>query len=117
MIKDGVSSFNFSSAATTIKALLPVGNYTVTFIEIKPMPYRSNLITDITNYRNIGYQIHNKFGDELIVMLIMPVMVWDLTYHLLLKNCRLQILLLFLDNATTIKMEFILLIPLRFNRR
>jgi hypothetical protein len=41
MIKEMGSSFNFSSAATAIKALLPVGNYTVTFIEIKPMPYRS----------------------------------------------------------------------------
>jgi hypothetical protein len=31
---------------------------------------------------------------------------------LTVENCRLQILLLFLDNATTIKMEFILLIQI-----
>jgi hypothetical protein len=36
--KEMESLFNFSSAATAIKALLPVGNYTVTFIAIKLMP-------------------------------------------------------------------------------
>jgi hypothetical protein len=35
MIKDGVS-FDFSSAETDIKNLLPAGN-TITFIAIKPM--------------------------------------------------------------------------------
>jgi hypothetical protein len=105
MIKEMGSSFNFSSAATDYKGF-------ITSWELYRNFYRNqtdalsqlNLITDITNYRNIGYQIHNKFGDELIVMLIMPVMVWDLMYHLLLKNYRLQILL-FLDNVTTIKMD------------
>jgi hypothetical protein len=69
---------NFSSAATTaIKALLPVGNYTVTLSKSNRCCLSQlNLITDIT-YRNIGYQIHNKFGVELIVMLIMPVMGLD----------------------------------------
>jgi hypothetical protein len=34
-----------------------------------------NIITNISNYRNIGYQTHKEIWVELIVMLIMHVMV------------------------------------------
>ncbi|WP_339921638.1 T9SS type B sorting domain-containing protein [uncultured Flavobacterium sp.] len=55
--RDGVTSFNFSSAATAIKALLPVGNYTVTFYRNQADALAEiNIITNISNYRNIGYQ-------------------------------------------------------------
>lgn len=55
--QDGISSFNFNSADNDIKALFPAGQP----IEVKY--YRNqndalsenNPITDITNYRNIGY--------------------------------------------------------------
>ncbi|WP_418263458.1 T9SS type B sorting domain-containing protein [Flavobacterium faecale] len=54
--RDGIATFDFSSAETDIKSLLPVGNYTVRFYknqndalaEIDP-------IANTNNYRNIGY--------------------------------------------------------------
>ncbi|TDE07638.1 T9SS type B sorting domain-containing protein [Flavobacterium sandaracinum] len=55
--RDGISSFDFSSAETDIKTLLPVGNYTVTFYRNQTDALaENNAITNISNYRNIGYQ-------------------------------------------------------------
>ncbi|MBG6061518.1 gliding motility-associated-like protein [Flavobacterium sp. CG_9.1] len=55
--RDGISSFDFSSAETDIKTLLPVGNYTVTFYRNQTDALaENNVITNISNYRNIGYQ-------------------------------------------------------------
>ena len=54
--KDGISSFNFSSTITDIKALLPTGNYSITFYRSQAdATIKANSITDISNYRNIGY--------------------------------------------------------------
>ncbi|WP_144892768.1 T9SS type B sorting domain-containing protein [Flavobacterium tiangeerense] len=54
--RDGISSFDFSGASTDIKALLPPGNYTVTFYRNQADALAElNAITDISNYRNIGY--------------------------------------------------------------
>ncbi len=55
--RDGISAFDFSSAETDIKSLLPAGNYTVTFYRNQADALAEiNAITDISNYRNIGYQ-------------------------------------------------------------
>ncbi|GAA4281244.1 T9SS type B sorting domain-containing protein [Gaetbulibacter aestuarii] len=56
--RDGISTFDFSAADTTIRNLIPVGQNPA-----PPRYYRNeadalaeeNEITDITNYRNIGY--------------------------------------------------------------
>ncbi|SHG95398.1 gliding motility-associated C-terminal domain-containing protein [Flavobacterium fluvii] len=55
--RDGISSFNFSSATPAIKALLPTaGNYSVTYYRNQADALAElNAITDISNYRNIGY--------------------------------------------------------------
>ncbi|POY40881.1 gliding motility protein [Flavobacterium alvei] len=55
--RDGVSTFNFSSVTTDIQALLPtVGNYSITYYRNQADALSElNVITDITNYRNIGY--------------------------------------------------------------
>jgi gliding motility-associated-like protein len=54
--RDGIASFNFSSAETDIRASLPPGNYTVTFYRNQTDALAElNVITDISNYRNIGY--------------------------------------------------------------
>jgi gliding motility-associated-like protein len=55
--RDGITSFDFSSAETDIKNLLPVGNYTVTFYRNQTDALaENNAITTISDYRNIGYQ-------------------------------------------------------------
>uniref|UniRef100_UPI0037BE7E10 T9SS type B sorting domain-containing protein n=1 Tax=Flavobacterium sp. TaxID=239 RepID=UPI0037BE7E10 len=54
--RDGVSSFNFSSVSTDIQALLPPGNYSITYYRNQADALAElNAITDISNYRNIGY--------------------------------------------------------------
>ncbi|MBP6460074.1 MAG: T9SS type B sorting domain-containing protein, partial [Crocinitomicaceae bacterium] len=55
--RDGVSSFDFSSVTTDIKALLPTtGNYSITYYRNQADALAElNAITDISNYRNIGY--------------------------------------------------------------
>ncbi|RTY68204.1 T9SS type B sorting domain-containing protein [Flavobacterium sp. LB2P53] len=54
--RDGVSTFDFSSAETDIKNLLPAGNYTITFYRNQSDALAEiNAITNISNYRNIGY--------------------------------------------------------------
>ena len=54
--RDGISSFDFSPTETAIKQLLPAGNYTITFYRNQADALAEiNKITDITNYRNIGY--------------------------------------------------------------
>lgn len=54
--RDGVSYFNFSSVTNDIKALLPPGNYTITYYRNQADALAElNVITDISNYRNIGY--------------------------------------------------------------
>ena len=54
--RDGISAFNFSSVTANIKAMLPIGNYTVSYYRNKADALSQiNVITDITNYRNIGY--------------------------------------------------------------
>lgn len=54
--RDGVSYFNFSSVTNDIKALLPAGNYTITYYRNEADALAElNVITDISNYRNIGY--------------------------------------------------------------
>jgi len=54
--RDGVSYFNFSSVTNDIKALLPAGNYTITYYRNQADALaEQNVITDISNYRNIGY--------------------------------------------------------------
>lgn len=54
--RDGVSSFNFSSVSTDIKAMLPAGNYAITYYRNQADALAElNAIIDITNYRNIGY--------------------------------------------------------------
>lgn len=53
--RDGVSTFDFSSAESDIKNLLPAGN-TITFYRNKADALaETNAITNISNYRNIGY--------------------------------------------------------------
>ena len=55
--RDGVSSFDFSSVTTDIKAILPTtGNYTITYYRNQADAFAEiNSISDISNYRNIGY--------------------------------------------------------------
>ncbi|MFV8465009.1 T9SS type B sorting domain-containing protein [Flavobacterium sp. LB1P62] len=54
--RDGISTFNFSSVTTDIKALLPAGNYTITYYRNQADALSElNSITDISYYRNIGY--------------------------------------------------------------
>lgn len=54
--RDGVSTFNFSSVTTAIQGLLPVGNYAITYYRNQADALAElNVITDIVNYRNIGY--------------------------------------------------------------
>ena len=55
--RDGVSSFDFSSVTTDIKTLLPAtGNYSITYYRNQADALAElNAITDISNYRNIGY--------------------------------------------------------------
>lgn len=55
--RDGVATFNFSSVTTDIQALLPTtGNYNITYYRNQADALAElNAITDISNYRNIGY--------------------------------------------------------------
>ena len=55
--RDGLSSFDFSIVTTDIKALLPTtGNYSITYYRNQADALAEiNVITDISNYRNIGY--------------------------------------------------------------
>ncbi|WP_366184190.1 T9SS type B sorting domain-containing protein [Flavobacterium ovatum] len=54
--RDGIATFDFSSAETDIKALLLAGNYTVRFYKNQNDALAEiNNITNINNYRNIGY--------------------------------------------------------------
>lgn len=55
--RDGVATFNFSSVTTDIQALLPTtGNYEITYYRNQADALAElNAITDISNYRNIGY--------------------------------------------------------------
>lgn len=54
--RDGITNFNFSSVTTDIKALLPAGNYTITYYRNQADALAElNVIADISNYRNIGY--------------------------------------------------------------
>ena len=55
--RDGISSFDFSSVATEIQAMLPtIGNYTITFYRNQADAFSElNAIANIANYRNIGY--------------------------------------------------------------
>lgn len=55
--RDGISTFNFSSVETEIKAMLdPTVNYSITFYRNQADAFaEQNAITDIANYRNIGY--------------------------------------------------------------
>jgi len=55
--RDGISTFDFSSVKTEIQAMLPtIGNYSITFYRNQVDALSElNAITDIGNYRNIGY--------------------------------------------------------------
>ena len=55
--RDGVSTFDFSSVTTDIKALLPsTGIYSITYYRNQADALAEiNVITDISKYRNIGY--------------------------------------------------------------
>ena len=55
--RDGVATFNFSSVTTDIQALLPTtGIYNITYYRNQADALAElNAITDISNYRNIGY--------------------------------------------------------------
>lgn len=54
--RDGITSFNFSSVTADIKALLPAGNFSITYYKNQTDALAElNVITDISNYRNIGY--------------------------------------------------------------
>ena len=54
--RDGVSTFDFSSADTDIRSILPAGNYTITFYRNQADALaETNAIPNISNYRNIGY--------------------------------------------------------------
>lgn len=55
--RDGVSTFDFSSVTTDIQAMLPTtGNYSITYYRNQADALAElNAITDISNYRNIGY--------------------------------------------------------------
>ena len=54
--RDGIATFNFSSVTTSIRSMLPVGNYSITYYRNQADALSElNAITDISNYRNIGY--------------------------------------------------------------
>ena len=54
--RDGISTFNFSSVSNDIKNLLPAGNYSIAYYRNQADALaEANVITDISNYRNIGY--------------------------------------------------------------
>ena len=54
--RDGISTFDFSSTSTDIKTLLPIGNYSITYYRNQADALaEANVITNISNYRNIGY--------------------------------------------------------------
>ena len=55
--RDGITTFNFSSVTNDIKAMLPTsGNYNITYFRNETDALAElNNITDIANYRNIGY--------------------------------------------------------------
>ena len=55
--RDGVASFDFSSTEPTIRALLPsTGNYFIKYYRNRADALaQQNEITNLTNYRNIGY--------------------------------------------------------------
>lgn len=54
--RDGITSFNFSTVTNDIKALLPAGNFSITYYKNQADALAElNVITDISNYRNIGY--------------------------------------------------------------
>ena len=54
--RDGISSFDFSSVTTDIKAILPARNYSITYYRNQADALAElNVIVDISNYRNIGY--------------------------------------------------------------
>ena len=54
--RDGVSLFDFSSVTTDIKALLPAGNYSITYYRNQADALAElNAIFDISQYRNIDY--------------------------------------------------------------
>ena len=55
--RDGVATFNFNSVTTDIQALLPTtGIYNITYYRNQADALAElNAITDISNYRNIGY--------------------------------------------------------------
>ncbi|WP_281337289.1 T9SS type B sorting domain-containing protein [Flavobacterium eburneipallidum] len=54
--RDGIATFNFSSVTNDIKALLPAGNYSIKYYKNQADALAElNAITDISNYRNIGY--------------------------------------------------------------
>jgi gliding motility-associated-like protein len=55
--RDGVSTFDFSSTEPTIRALLPTsGNYFIKYYRNRADALaQQNEITNLTNYRNIGY--------------------------------------------------------------
>ncbi|MDT0539683.1 T9SS type B sorting domain-containing protein [Croceitalea sp. P059] len=58
-ITDGISSFDFSTVTTEIEALFPVGQQLVItyYRNLADALSENNSITDITDYRNVGYPI------------------------------------------------------------
>lgn len=54
--RDGVSTIDFTAGATAVQAQLPPGNYTIKYYRNQADALaETNAITDIVNYRNIGY--------------------------------------------------------------
>ena len=55
--RDGIATFNFSSTEATIRALLPTsGTYNIRYYRNRADALAElNVITDLVNYRNIGY--------------------------------------------------------------
>ena len=55
--RDGIATFNFSSTEATIRALLPTtGTYNIRYYRNRADALAElNVLTDIVNYRNIGY--------------------------------------------------------------
>ncbi len=55
--RDGIATFNFSSTEATIRALLPItGVYNIRYYRNRADALAElNVITDLVNYRNIGY--------------------------------------------------------------
>lgn len=55
--RDGISSFDFSSVTTEIQTMLPpTGNYTISYYRNQADALAElNAITNVSNYRNIGY--------------------------------------------------------------